>query len=1046
VVGSLALPGIAVADPSGDGANPDQSTAEEVASGANQTNGTTGTDDTSTQTQANAPAQATNEPTDDHDSTAQTEGAAAQESDDQAAASGSGEEDAGNEINANSSDNAPQPAAEPSADESSSAPAQQDASVDQAVSATATAEQHGNGAANGPGGDTGNDDANGNGNGNANGHDGNGNAYGHGTGNGNVHTEVRVDQPGSADGVSQLNQASADADATASTTVDSGGDPTISQAADASATATQDGIGNVHVSVRVGSPGDDGNVTQVNDAAATSSAAVDTAGASHADATATQEQVANTVVSVRVLSPGADGTVTQANTADAHASADDATATAVQDDVRNTYVGIRVQSPGERGAIEQSSSADADTTPGGTISVATDGLDTAVAVDVTAPQLTVPGATTTWEWIWVWHADESTLDGSPPFPVSGDSWSWNWNDLPGGTLVERQATDVQPGSWTWNWTWQRDVEGWAWDWSQTAALACACAWIWNWDWSWSGQPDSDGDTTAASAGGPPAEPDQAAGTPSEALPPPDQATIASASAVAQADASIGQQVEQDDADVDRFAGQIVNVFQAVDAFAAARQQLDAAGGLLEPGGAGTRSVSVFAAAAASTAVDQLIVQQGNVADSGNAQQWAGQQTEVEQLVSAAASGDQQLGRTGEVDGRATAGAVADSDNEQSAFQGALLGGGELSQWAGQLTDVVQLVDAHARTSQKVRNAGNVSATAKALSGDLSLGEQTTWQEGARGAGLGTQTAAQLTQVGQGAAAEATTGQTVSSPADAKLARSNAAALNRSLVLQTGVQVMNGAAAVDIQDLVQETTVVQLAYASSTSSGGIGGSALTVNCATTQQAASQGIGVGMAVGVGDLTAFCTPPVGPAPTAYGGGPEGSSEGSSQGSESTPAGASSIEQVASVVVSSTSEEELAADPGNTWAASSPIRHVPPPAVAREFSTERAPDAQVASGSTTIRSSQVSSPASPQARFDSRPEGSAGTKGVDRESPLPSTDGPLTWVLALAQGAAGSGGSGIVAILFAFVLTPSFLRRMREEADVRRPASVFAPLDVPV
>jgi hypothetical protein len=160
-----------------------------------------------------------------------------------------------------------------------------------------------------------------------------------------------------------------------------------------------------------------------------------------------------------------------------------------------------------------------------------------------------------------------------------------------------------------------------------------------------------------------------------------------------------------------------------------------------------------------------------------------------------------------------------------------------------------------------------------------------------------------------------------------------------------------------------------------------------------------------------------------------------------------ARSVEQVASVVISSSVEEQaVAADRGNGWAASSRIRHVPPPAVAREFSTERAPDVQVvASGSTTIRS-QVSSPATSQARFDSRPEGSAGTKGVDRESPLPSTDGPLTWVLALAQGAAGSGGSGIVAILFAFVLTPSFLRRMREEADVRRPASVFAPLDVPV
>jgi hypothetical protein len=194
-------------------------------------------------------------------------------------------------------------------------------------------------------------------------------------------------------------------------------------------------------------------------------------------------------------------------------------------------------------------------------------------------------------------------------------------------------------------------------------------------------------------------------------------------------------------------------------------------------------------------------------------------------------------------------------------------------------------------------------------------------------------------------------------------------------------------------------------------------------------------------VGDLTAFCAPPVGATPTAYGGGADGTPDGT------TPVNARSVEQVASVVISSSVEEQaVAADRGNGWAASSRIRHVPPPAVAREFSTERAPDVQVvASGSTTIRS-QVSSPATPQARFDSRPEGSAGTKGVDRESPLPSTDGPLTWVLALAQGAAGSGGSGIVAILFAFVLTPSFLRRMREEADVRRPASVFAPLDVPV
>ena len=111
-------------------------------------------------------------------------------------------------------------------------------------------------------------------------------------------------------------------------------------------------------------------------------------------------------------------------------------------------MGIRVESPGERGPIGQSSEGDAETTPGGAVTVATDGIDTVVIADILAPELTLPvagvGGTTVWEWIWTWNADESTLDGGAL--VSGTSWNWTWDDLPGGTIVEREATaDEQAG-------------------------------------------------------------------------------------------------------------------------------------------------------------------------------------------------------------------------------------------------------------------------------------------------------------------------------------------------------------------------------------------------------------------------------------------------------------------------------------------------------------------------------------------------------------------------------------------------------------------------
>jgi hypothetical protein len=208
------------------------------------------------------------------------------------------------------------------------------------------------------------------------------------------------------------------------------------QSADADATAKQLGAKNDALSIRVLSPGDDGNVTQSNSASAGALAAngnktdqsVDQSQAgggkgsdatqiagqeagnhqsADADATAVQVKPSNTATSIRVLSPGDDGDVTQSNSTTALAaglngnktdqsidqsqgaapmdaakspermaapsygsdstqiagqSADnkqwaDADAKAVQVKPTNTATSIRVLSPGDGGDVTQSNSA-----------------------------------------------------------------------------------------------------------------------------------------------------------------------------------------------------------------------------------------------------------------------------------------------------------------------------------------------------------------------------------------------------------------------------------------------------------------------------------------------------------------------------------------------------------------------------------------------------------------------------------------------------------------------------------------------------------------
>ena len=187
------------------------------------------------------------------------------------------------------------------------------------------------------------------------------------------------------------------------------------QTAEASADATQIAPTNDSVSVRIGSPGDNGDVTQANDAIALAGALnanTTTQGTTQsqggpggggqiagqsakndqwagADAEATQIAPSNKNVSVRIFSPGNDGAVSQSSTTAAGALAANGNATgqtveqsqagpggsqiagqsaqneqvavaganAKQVQPRNENISVRIFSPGDNGPVSQSNTA-----------------------------------------------------------------------------------------------------------------------------------------------------------------------------------------------------------------------------------------------------------------------------------------------------------------------------------------------------------------------------------------------------------------------------------------------------------------------------------------------------------------------------------------------------------------------------------------------------------------------------------------------------------------------------------------------------------------
>jgi len=857
---------------------------------------------------------------------------------------------------------------------------------------------------------------------------------------GNTHVTVRVDEPGNGTPVAQENRAEAQADAATSATVNTPGEATIAQEVHADSSATQSDVGNTAVSVRVGSPGDDGGVSQTNVAVAGATAAGDDPGAeTAADATATQDGVSNTSVSVRVFSPGDDGQVTQLNEATAAADAAGATdATATQDGVRNTSVSIRVESPGASAPVSQGNEATADTgslavesDPENAIAVAVtnDALDTALAVVVDGDELDRPGAggLEIWEWDWTWQRDESeSMDALLGTQVGSWTWTWDGSAADGsghGTVTSRAAgaddAALVGGSWQWSWQWDRaGLTGWTWQWSWNESLACTtCIWIWNWSWSWTGQPTASTSDAAGAAG----------------ATAPDQVNTARAEAEASVVAQAGQTASQGGVgDGTQYAGQLIEVVQTAEADASAVQS--GVESVSRRGDAGQANVVTSEAAAILGAVVAQDVDQVMLAnDLATADQWSGQQVDVTQTGRADATASQRdavLTRSGEHGASGKAHANGSADVDQLAAQAALVDGGSLAQSVAQLTIVEQSSDAIATVGQggttrsKVRGG---AAAASASAGGLAIVDQAAEQTAARDGGTAIQDSAQLAYVAQDATAHAATAQ-LAGAATLPVASSDAQALDRAWVTQAAAQASLGSADYDLQEILQQSIVVQRATAVSTSKGGIAGSAVVVNCAVTQQGATQSLGAGATTGTGaDLTTFCFPPATGTPSPM----------------SAPTLAGEAETVAAAAAAATvgaaPEEEPTLFHGRGHAATTAQAD---PAARR--SAHAAPHHEAPVSGLPV--AKISAPHSTQARLDTRPGSTAGDGDAGTEPPLPPAGGPLAWASALAAAASGAGSSGIAAILLAFALVAPLLLRAPEGSAVRRPTDVFAPVDVPV
>jgi hypothetical protein len=677
----------------------------------------------------------------------------------------------------------------------------------------------------------------------------------------NTSIVVRNDAPGDDGPVSQANTSAATASGSAiGTTAANAGlsdapssSSDVSQDVQAGAIAAQSGVANTNVSVRVGSAGDSGTVSQTNTATATAVAeASDPMAATRAESTAWQNGAANANVSVRVFSPGDDGAVTQANAASASATAVDAAAQAEQTDVRNTNVSIRINSPGsEGGATQGSSSTTATDGPesaetAAKIDVENQGGNTEVRIRVNDPDLADPtsnsaGPVSVWTWTWQWEYDEAL---GLPFDVGQAGSGWNWDSTGGGAPVTSAPVtpDLAVGSFVWSWDWERDGDR-TWTWDLSAPLSCNCIWIWNWTWTWKGSSvDADGTAPAAPA---------ATSTAVE------QQNIAAAVAEAFVLADVSQASTHDDDPGTSFAGQLVDLTQLARADASAIQS-DTLNELVTPG-----TQANVARADALASGDAFVTQELVQARGGSKEtsQWAGQQVLLGQLLVAQAAASQSdaqnLGSSQTSLAAADAEALALAETSQQLDQLGLSLGGTQNQWAGQQTSLVQMAGAVALVGQSGARGG-ASALASTSASAKAITIQGAEQKAIGGFGLRSQRSAQLAVVKQLGTSTATTTDTTSEHTNRE-ASSNAITWNAGLVEQRAAQELTEAGPISIQDATQATLLVQVAHAYSPSLGGTAGTATVVNRAAVGQASGQGMGgAPIVVCTADRSTFCVPP--------------------------------------------------------------------------------------------------------------------------------------------------------------------------------------------
>lgn len=200
-------------------------------------------------------------------------------------------------------------------------------------------------------------------------------------------------------------------DAPDTTTVATVTAPDPSTVTDATATAAQGGATNVSVSVRIGSPGDSGNVSQTITVSTGSDGQQNTGSA----AQSTQTSSSNVSISVRIDSPGSDGAVTQTSNAGASTT--------------TQYQAPTPQYPASSTAAAQTAAPDPPATA--------PQPDPSPAPDP-APAQTVTPAPSTWIWNLTVSGcgDTSAGDITKTIDTGIQGWIWNWNL---GTICQPQS-------------------------------------------------------------------------------------------------------------------------------------------------------------------------------------------------------------------------------------------------------------------------------------------------------------------------------------------------------------------------------------------------------------------------------------------------------------------------------------------------------------------------------------------------------------------------------------------------------------------------------